>query len=280
MADLQGMTNQELRKAFDEDTLLQPLKWRKGRLIFPCSMTDWMADFVPDEFRDKMLTVMALTPQHTYLTLTKRAERQLKYLSDPALPGRIMHWMLRFQRGDVAKAQWPLPNHWPGVSAENQKYADERIPLLLQTPAAVRWVSAEPLLGPIDLSPWTAEGLECTECTWKGREDQAKLIEDSPDDSHFDCPQCGEMCAHTPLDELLGAERGIGWVVIGGESGTNARPMHPEWARSLRDQCVRNGVPFFFKQWGAKVGKKAAGRLLDGREWNEFPRRSTQPEVR
>jgi protein gp37 len=294
----------------DEKTLLQPLHWRKGRLIFPCSMTDWQADFVPDEFRDKMLAIMALTPQHTYLTLTKRADRQRGYLQQNSTGGHIFHVASQF--GNPASGTWPLPNHWVGVSAENQKYADLRIPELLQTPAAVRWVSAEPLLGPIDLSCWSEEGLECGECQWRGREDQAKLIEDPPDDSHFNCPRCGEICAHTPLDELLGAERGINWLVCGGESGPGARPIHPDWARSLRDQCAAAGVPFFFKQWGEwgpgeivaddrryptkqyfngeweecsddwatekdngsilyRVGKKAAGRLLDGKEHNEYP---------
>jgi protein gp37 len=134
---------------------------------------------------------------------------------------------------------------------ENQHFAEERIPLLLATPAAVRWISAEPLLGPVDLS----------------------------------------SVPHSPM---VGAPR-LDWVICGGESGPNARPMHPDWARSLRDECQRARVPFFFKQWGqyapcavccgnnhvhesirpdgvmARVGKKKAGRLLDGREWNEFP---------
>jgi protein gp37 len=155
----------------------------------------------------------------------------------------------------------PLPNVWLGVSVENQAAADERIPLLLQIPAAVRFLSCEPLLGPVTFR-WAR---------WM-------QLPSRPDGSSG------------PLDSL----RGIHWVIAGGESGAGARPMHPDWARSLRDECNAAGVPFFFKQWGAwypagrrildnpnmammdeealyRVGKKAAGRLLDGREWNEFP---------
>ena len=140
--------------------------------------------------------------------------------------------------------RWPLPNIWLGVSVENQATADERIPLLLQTPAAVRFISAEPLLGPIDLhnldahalgragghspsaeeleEPWKYDSLTAGDIYWGG----SGGISDGPE--------------HNALD----------WVICGGESGPGARPMHPEWARSLRDQCAAAGVPFFFKQWG------------------------------
>jgi protein gp37 len=131
---------------------------------------------------------------------------------------------------------WPLPNVWLGVSVEDQKWADIRIPALQATPAAVRFLSCEPLLGPIDLDPWQSGGPP-----WSG----------------------------------------IHWVIVGGESGSGARPMHPAWPRSLRDQCVEAGVPFLFKQWGAwaphdsrsmrRVGKKTAGRELDGRTWDQYP---------
>lgn len=273
----------------DEKTLLQPLHWKRGRLIFPCSMTDWMADFVPDEFRDKMLAVMALTPQHTYFSLTKRADRQREYVAKNSTGGHIFH--VAGQIGVPMSGAWPLPNLWLGVSAENQKYADERIPLLLQTPATVRWVSAEPLLGPIDL------------CRLK--------IPNESFRQEMVCPS-GRM-----------TKAAIDWIVGGGESGPKARPMHPDWARTIRDQCGAAGVPFFFKQHGQyepvtplyegrneeaengrgklemvdtqghiwtvhdgqptdprtwlmeRVGKKAAGRLLDGREWNEYPERPT-----
>jgi protein gp37 len=158
------------------------------------------------------------------------------------------------------KGSCPLPNVWLGVSAERQQEADERIPLLLQTPAAVRFISAEPLLGPIDL--------------WNGDPD-LRLN--------------GHKATHTflgewwePGDNLKGPpRRGLDWVIVGGESGPGSRPMHPDWARSLRDQCAAAGVPFFFKQWGEwapgarsvveRVGKKRAGRVLDGKTHSEFP---------
>lgn len=263
----------------DEKTLMQPLHWKKPRLIFPCSMTDWMADFVPDEWRDKMLAVMALTPQHTYLTLTKRADRQQKYLTALRSEGPTQGYVAliygrparafpsefkRLPLNNESRLPWPLPNFWLGVSTEDQKRADERIPELLQTPAAIRWVSLEPLLGPIDFD---------------------KIV--MPDGDH--------------LTTLInwGEDAGIDWVVAGGESGPNARPMHPDWARSLRDQCKAAGVPFFFKQWGefvngghfaegviprgleihdwndgkvsVRAGKKTAGRKLDGIEHSEYP---------
>jgi protein gp37 len=156
---------------------------------------------------------------------------------------------------------FPLSNVWLGVSAEDQKRADERIPDLLATPAAVRFVSAEPLLGPIDL-----------------QSDLRRYLDNG----------------------LTSRPAGIDWIIVGGESGLGARPIHPDWARGLRDQCNAAGVAFFFKQWGASVprdqapaslddgeclkrrgrivngwyvdvGKKAAGRFLDGREWNDMP---------
>lgn len=221
----------------DQETLLQPLHWKKPRLIFPCSMTDWMADFVPDEFRYGMLAVMALTPQHTYLSLTKRADLQLEFMNDPETRQRVAMAIMDIvvtlkprkegipipieHRPDSTEmdprfwAIWPLPNLWLGTSTENQKYADERIPLLLQTPAAVRWVSAEPLLGPIDLA------------------------------TPF------RMREGVKQDALYGSD-GIRWVVAGGESGPKARPCNIEWIRSLIAQCKAAGVPIFVKQLGAK----------------------------
>lgn len=159
------------------------------------------------------------------------------------------------------RVDWPLPNVWLGTSVENQAAADDRIPHLLRTPAAVRWVSCEPLLGAVDISDHFYSGCHCN----------ARSV--------------GE-CFCFP-------RRLLHWVVAGGESGPKARPMHPEWARSLRDQCQEAGVPFHFKQWGEwaparpgargfpkhwsgqgwmhRFGKKAAGRRLDGRTWDEEP---------
>jgi protein gp37 len=248
-------------KLIDEH-LEDPLRWKRPRRIFVNSMSDLFHESIPTEWILRIFEVMAYAKQHVFQVLTKRPER-MKYLLHYPDDGKF--------HGDSAEHHrllmtQPLSNVWLGVSCEDQKTADGRIPLLLQTPATIKWVSAEPLLGPIDLSIYMASG--------------------------FDTP---------PQNDILN------WVVVGGESGPSARPMHPDWARSLRDQCVAAGAPFFFKQWGAwlhesqtdknlwrqcveagvirgqvqrhvefggftyRVGKKNAGRLLDGREWNEYP---------
>ncbi len=254
--------------------LTAPLRWKRPRRIFVNSMSDLFHENVPDEWIDKVFATMALAPQHTFQVLTKRAERMHQYLRNEywALEGRIFpHWVRfgaeRFGTAFMAPQtlQLPLPNVWLGVSAEDQKRADERIPHLLQTPAAVRFVSAEPLLGPMVIAPYLHDS-DCRMIT-----------------TTYDPCTCSEP-----------REVHLDWVIVGGESGPNARPMHPHWARSLRGQCYEAGVPFFFKQWGQwhadallftdtqgrnpppnmKIGKHAAGRLLDSREHNEIPERA------
>lgn len=291
-----------------EKSLLQPLRWRRPRRIFWNAHGDLFHKNVPDAWIDRVFAVCALTPQHTHMILTKRPERMRQYCSDDRTSGRIARviidmlldkviawrepWPVRSigdidDPTDLALTSWPLPNVWLGTSVEDQTRADERIHHLRATPAAVRFISFEPLLGPVFL-PHLA---------------------------------------------------GIDWVIVGGESGPGARPMHPDWARSLRDQCAAAGIPFFFKQWGAwlpifehpwnaiaaecypdpaaqspfdhvvwdgerweamngcwddsdswyvaqtysepeqelaRVGKKRAGRLLDGREHSDFPSTPTR----
>ena len=171
----------------------------------------------------------------------------------------------------------PLPNVHLGVSVENQQTADERIPHLLNTPAAVRFVSYEPAIGPVDLFRFLQAGV-CTTCEGGGEVAGNPLADDGLD-SCPDCRSTGEDMDNPGLD----------WVIAGGESGPGARPMHPDWARSVRDQCQAAGVPFFFKQWGEyillkegdgregarefyhRVGKAKAGHLLDGKEWRQMP---------
>lgn len=195
-----------------EPALLQALKWQRPRRIFWNAHGDLFHDAVPDEWIDRLFAVAALTPQHTHMILTKRAGRMREYM-DKAI-GRIADRAIRMrrERGDnclvvplpnvrPGAAWWPLPNVWLGVSVEDQARADERVSDLLATPAAVRFLSCEPLLGEIAFDP----------------------------------------CDLARIDLLI----------MGGESGPGARPMHPGWARSLRDQCaIAAGVPFFFKQWG------------------------------
>lgn len=256
-----------------------PLRWYTPRRIFVNAQSDLFHNDVPTEFIADVFATMSLAQRHTFQILTKRPGRMRHLLTAehvpnsryPALkcsfldlvfdsvgrrfdPDWAEHWQ---------SPEWPLPNVWLGVSAEDQKWADIRIPELLDTPAAVRFVSAEPLLGPIDLR------------RIRNRFDRS-VREDSLSDLG-----------------VPGTTR-IDWVIVGGESGPGARPMHPNWARSLRDQCAGAGVPFLFKQWGEwtpntghryrdwanldnphefvmRTGKKAAGRELDGRTWDEYP---------
>lgn len=294
----------------DEEMLLQPLRWKKPRVIFPNSMTDLFADFVPDEWIDKIWAIMALTPHHTYQPLTKRADRMRNYLTDPMQRNRmeLAAEKIKASEGKPWSPKHVLPrvlsNVWLGVSTERQQEADERIPMLLQTPAAVRFISAEPLLGPINIRNWLNEwGCSCgyggartldhcPNCGWVG---EGPTVEFEGGDAPGDCPECKEPlsdyyacpeCEGTGQD---GSEFGpnttvLDWVIVGGESGPDARPMHPDWARSLRDQCDAADVAFFFKQWGVhvpdvrgryrRVPKKVAGRLLDGFEYNGMPKMS------
>jgi len=219
------------------DRLAAPLHWRKPRRIFVNSMSDLFHEDIPSDFIESVFHRMAMAKQHTFQVLTKRPERMFNFLT-----------------GGKAFSS-PLPNVWLGVSVEDRETWLDRSGPLKQTPAAVRFISYEPTLADIGLIDLT----------------------------------------------------GIHWLIAGGESGPHARPAHPDWFRSARDQCAAAGVPFFFKQWGEwapgdviavremadvervkdsrhfkflpphdeqivmRVGKKAAGRLLDGREHSEYP---------
>ena len=177
----------------------QPLRWSKPRRIFVNSMSDLFHKGVPEEYADRVFDVMERTDRHTFQILTKRSTRMAKYLRN------------RY-------AESPPPAHiWCGVSIEDRTKLS-RLRHLREAPAAVRFLSLEPLLGPL------------------------------PD-----------------LDL-----NGIGWVVVGGESGPGARPMHADWAREIRDLCLGAAVPFFFKQWGG-LRPKSNGRTLDGRKWSQWP---------
>lgn len=277
-----GYVNGKARLFLDEEMLGRPLRWRKCRKVFVCSMTDLFADFVPDAWIDRVFAVMALAPQHQFQVLTKRAARMRTYSARPMNNERIWdiademacklylsesHPSAPYLMSGKVAAPWPLPNVWLGTSVEDRPRLT-RIDDLRTTAAAVRFLSLEPLLedlGEIDLT-------------------------------------------------------GISWVIVGGESGPRARPMHPDWVRAIRDQCLAARVPFFFKQWGAwapddgpcgdagdpifdgrarcaqrihgewkfyengyvadvrvtddwvyRLGKKRAGRLLDGQIWDHMP---------
>ena len=266
---------------FNADWLDQPLRWTKPRMIFVCAHGDLFHEGVTDDQLDRIFAVMALTPQHTYQVLTKRSARMRAYLHGvkpdnslrhgPGLAQTIQGHALEYLKhgrfspngfGPHYQTDYvnhagrlrplPLANVWLGVSAEDQARADERIPDLLSTPAAVRWVSAEPLLGPIDM----ISDLGGTQ--WIGG--QRGCGGTHQGDGSPGCPRY----PHHHHDARC--KRGIDWVVAGGESGPGARPMHPDWARQLRDQCAAGDVPFFFKQWGAYL---PGGQMMaDGRLWS------------
>jgi protein gp37 len=237
---------------FNEQWLDQPLRWKKPRLIFVCAHGDLFAEGVPDAWIDRVFAVMALAPQHTFQVLTKRSARMRAYMGEAdglglqsfgvkervaVEAGRMM------EDGDNAhdatiNGPWPLPNVWLGVSVEDQKRADERIPDLLATPAAIRWISAEPLLGPVSVLPY---------CFIYTHADEAVLSEPEVDGEPLPMLPWRDPTT-TPRSDI--ATPRLDWVVVGGESGPGARPMHPDWARSLRDECAAADVAFHFKQWG------------------------------
>jgi protein gp37 len=294
--------------------LLEPIKWSKAKKIFVNSMSDVFHEDVPDWYIDQIFGVILANhvldrqAEHSFQLLTKRPFRMKEYLSadrddlikrwSESLDGVVIMddpdiYFSEYVSGFLDRdGFFPLPNVWLGVSVENQKAADERIPLLLQTPAAIRFLSCEPLLGEVRILHELMGGRHPGKCGNCGK------------DHGFDrCPNYGGI---SKTDKEYGCEEfkrvdfAVDWVIAGGESGPGARPMHPDWVRSLRDQCQRAAVPFFFKQWGewtpihdlranepgikgkiwhtfdpdnsvCKIGKTAAGRLLDGRTWDEMP---------
>lgn len=192
------------RVTFHENRLQIPLRWRKPRRAFVCSMGDLFHPDVKMEWFNLIWSVMYESRRHVFMLLTKRPE-QIMIVQH--------HWNM----------VWPS-NIWLGVTAENQARADERIPLLLQIPAAVRFVSVEPMLGPVDLNG-----------TGMGQ-------------AIGPCGHCGETKSNPGCEACMGIPS-LDWVICGAETGPGARPMNPEWAWDLRDQCAEAGVPFFFKKW-------------------------------
>ena len=253
------------RVTLHPDKLTEPLNWKKPKRIFVCSMGDLFHEDVPDSWIAAVFKSIGMCmsagdarKDHIFMVLTKRPERMRNFFRD-----------------------WPLfenlPNVWLGVSAENQEPADARIPVLLSIPAVKRFVSLEPMLGPVDL-----DNIECK----PGYFENALSLEEWA--GAEDSPE---------VKASMGGGALLDWVICGGESGPGARPVHPEWVRGVRDQCEAYGVPFFFKQWGEwaedkqhglattsvracrfqdgtlveRVGKNDAGRMLDGKEYLEWP---------
>lgn len=255
----------EVEIELHHDTLVQPLSWRKPTTIFPCSMTDLFGAWVTDAMLDRVFAVMALSRQHTFIVLTKRPQRMREYLTlvrarmgaEPLGAYELIYnamgalgaegvtephpYRSAFPHG----MPWPLPNIWLLTSCSEQKDAAAFIPDLLATPAAVRGVSLEPLLGDMDLT---------------------SIVYDRRYGTGLLNALTGERRGHVP-NSPLGSIARLDWVIAGGESGHNARPTHPQWARSLRDQCAAAGVPFFFKQWGQwkpSTPEAAAGNPRSG----------------
>lgn len=234
----------------DHARLAEPLGWKKPRRVFVNSMSDLFGEGVPFEFIAAVFGVMAATPRHTFQVLTKRPARVVEFFAwltevaaeefcgsrvDLALASAATHvngdaWDRNLDRAGLAVegGVWPLPNVWLGVSTENQATADERIPLLLQVPAAVRFISAEPLLGPIDLSPWLF---------W---------------DFCQTCEKPGNMaCVCRGVGPVAAGVRPLDWVIAGGESGPGARRCDIMWIKSIIEQCAETDVACFVKQLGA-----------------------------
>lgn len=246
---------------FHENRLDVPLKKREPTIYFVNSLSDLFHEDVPDEFLHRVYHTMEAAHWHTFQVLTKRPERMRTYLDWRYGPDD------EHQRGRI-----PSRHIWHGVSAENQRMADARIPQLLRARSSIRFISAEPLLGPVDL-----RRVDYTEQCQATMRDFSKWRGDSDAQANAAAATVVGPCV---IDALRGRwsdgedcgnyDRRLDWVIVGGESGPNLRPTNPEWVRSIRDQCVAAGVPFFFKQWGGKTAK-AGGRTLDGREWSEMP---------
>ena len=256
----------------------------KGKRIFVNSMSDLFHPEVPFDFVDSVFIEISRNPQHTFIVLTKRPERMKEYL----VSDRSNHRLANL-------TGWPLKNLWLGVSVENQKAADERIPLLLKTPAALRFVSAEPMLEEIDLDIWGGDYF-CPKCN--SFFDETTYVSpccgaETNGGDDYNCPECGEKfdesteipeCPHcgNSVGGLYIQPDGSGcfrkherlqsldWVICGCESGTNRRPFNADWARSLRDQCEESGVPFFLKQMSVN-GKIVHMPELDGKVWHQIP---------
>lgn len=240
-----------------EKTLLAPLRWRKPRKVFVCSMTDLFGDFHSRMDIARVFSIMALCPQHTFQVLTKRAGRMRATM--PGLGRSVWWWLAETLSGDAYDAAmyerenlygddhpWPLPNVWLGVSVEDQKTADARVPDLLATPAAVRFVSYEPALGPVDFT-MIDDGeahREVPKEEWGSLDD-----DDSPPGLWWDALTGGRTIMHGGSSgEWRRTDASIDQVIFGGESGSNRRPAQMDWGRAVRDQCRAAGVAFFGKQ--------------------------------
>jgi len=231
-----------------EKDLEAPLRWKKPCRVFVNSMSDLFHEAVPDAWIDRIFAVMALAPQHTFQILTKRPERMRAYFACSIDEGRRV--VLTGARIQAAiwthSASWPLSNVWLGVSCENQDTADERLPWLLKTPAAVRFVSAEPLLGSVDLT--------------RLREPELSKIDDRM--------RFSALCKKARWSYY---GHGLDWVIIGGESGPRARECDVAWIRSIVQQCHADGVAVFCKQLGTVWANAHHAHDTHGASMDDWP---------
>jgi protein gp37 len=226
-----------------------PLRWRSPRRIFVNSTSDLFHEKVPDEWIDSVFCVMGAATRHTFQVLTKRPERMRDYLTrrrcnfavKAPIGGGMVDWH------PFNKELAVPPNVWLGTSIEDHSTAHERIPHLLATPAAVRFLSCEPLLGPVDL----------------------RMVQ-HPRSIRVQNVLTGVSFSETSLEPLPDDQARIHWTIVGGESGPGARPMHPDWAGWLRDQCQAAGVPFFMKQMSGPR-KASMPPIPDDLMVREFP---------
>lgn len=327
---------------FFEHLLLRPTIWQQPLTIFVDSMSDLFHEGVPLDVIDQVMAVMAIAERHTFIVLTRRVARMQAYFSDPAMPARVRHWILTPPEGSalhgftdgaaclraaIRVEAGPLSNLWLGASVEDQPTANERIPQILATPAAIRLISYEPAIGAVDFTRIERPPNEFDK-KMPGFDSVTKFTLNAM--SGFSAIEYPGSHGQIVAAEMSGAEMPrLDWIICGGESGAGARPMHPDWARTVRDQCIATKVPFFFKQWGAhlpvgqvlpgfgrihgatavkpgrmklhysgtpkqapehafaergveftstadgrltfRVGKKAAGHLLDGATWQQMP---------
>lgn len=237
--------------ALHPDRLEQPLKWRKPRRVFVCSMGDLFHPDVPFYFVCKIMAIAAACPQHKFIFLTKRVVEMRDYFTaSPPLEFQLPEAAAELgvlDRIPGKHTSWPPPNVWLGVTAENQARADERIPVLLSIPAAVHFVSIEPCLGPVDMDKYLS-------VEWYAGEE--KPLNAIP-----------TGLTYRPAR----IRRALSWVILGAETGPGRRAMLPRWARDVKDQCVEAGAAFFLKQMYNDDGKLIKLPELDGRTWAEYP---------
>lgn len=254
-----GTPGHHFEQGFDirlrPERLTLPLRWRPGLRIFVNSMSDVFHEAVPDEFIARMFAVMAATPRHTYQVLTKRHGRMRSLLEGAAVNG-FQNTMLEVGMRDYGLrggVEWPLQNVWLGVSVEDQRWADIRIPALIETPAVVRFLSCEPLLGPVDLWRYL----------WLTGPSTAGPFRDYAGRRRGGGGPGGQAITHVRARDLH-------WVIAGGESGRGARLCEAAWLHSLRDQCAEATVPFFLKQLGTVLGRDF-GAGPKGGDWDAWP---------